>query len=63
MLYIVIYLQCSDIPLNCTLWEDYAAKFINFNSERKEGGPVIVMMEYAKIKEEGLTSTSVISIY
>lgn len=44
---------CSDISLNCTLWEDYAAMFIKYNSERKQGGPVVVMLKYAKIKEEG----------
>ena len=43
----------SDILLNCTLWEDYATKFIQYNSDKKRGWPVIVMLKYAKIKEEG----------
>jgi hypothetical protein len=33
--------------------------FIKYNNERKECGPVVVMLKYAKIKEEGDTSTSV----
>jgi len=45
--------NCSDMCLNCTLWEDYAAKFIQYNSDKKHGGSVIVMLKYAKIKEEG----------
>jgi hypothetical protein len=50
----VVCLYYSDISVNCTLWEDYAAKFIKFNKDRKEGGPVIVMLNYCKIKEEGI---------
>jgi len=49
----------SEISLNCTLWEDYAAMFIKYNSERKQGGLVVVMLKYAKIKEEGDIPTSV----
>ncbi|RHN78616.1 putative non-specific serine/threonine protein kinase [Medicago truncatula] len=43
----------SDISLNCTLSEDYAAKFDKFNNDNKESGPVILMLKYGKIKEEG----------
>ncbi|RHN42005.1 hypothetical protein MtrunA17_Chr8g0372151 [Medicago truncatula] len=32
--------------------QDYAAKFINFNNDRKEGEPIIVLLKYGKIKEE-----------
>ena len=46
----------SDIVLNCTLWEEYAGKFIQYNSNRKEGGPVVVMLKTCKIKEEGFLS-------
>ncbi|XP_039683751.1 uncharacterized protein [Medicago truncatula] len=46
----------SDIVLNCTLWEEYAAKFVQYNSDRKEAGPVIVLLKYCKIKEEGFNS-------
>jgi len=44
----------SDITLNCTLWESYAGKFIQYNNDRKEHGPVIVLIKYGKVKEEGL---------
>ena len=46
-------LNYSDISINCTLWEDYAGKFLKFNNDRKEFGPVVVMLTYAKLKEEG----------
>lgn len=46
----------SDIVLHCTLWEEYAAKFIKYNSDRKDVGPVIVLLKYCKIKAEGLHS-------
>jgi hypothetical protein len=44
---------CSDISLNCTLWEEYAGKFIEFNTQRKGTGPVVVLLKYGKVKEEG----------
>ncbi|AES89115.1 plant OB fold protein, putative [Medicago truncatula] len=53
----------SDISINCTLWEEYAAQFIKYNSERKEGGSVVVMLKYAKIKEEGRFPLSVSNTY
>ncbi|RHN44815.1 putative nucleic acid-binding protein [Medicago truncatula] len=34
----------------------YAAKFVQYNSDRKEAGPVIVLLKYCKIKEEGFNS-------
>jgi hypothetical protein len=37
------------------LWEEYAGRFIKFNTERKDSGPLIVMLAYCKIKEEGYT--------
>ncbi|KEH22461.1 plant OB fold protein, putative [Medicago truncatula] len=53
----------SDIALNCTLWEDCAAKFIKFSNERKEAGPIIVMLKYEKVKEEGKFPLSVTNTY
>ncbi|AES75694.2 DUF223 domain protein [Medicago truncatula] len=53
----------SDISLNCTLWEDYAAKFIKFNNDNKESGPVILMLKYGKIKEEGKYPLSITNTY
>ncbi|WJX28057.1 hypothetical protein P8452_16822 [Trifolium repens] len=43
----------SDVTLHCTLWEDYATKFINFLNGNNDGGPTILCMKYAKIKKEG----------
>jgi hypothetical protein len=43
----------SDVTLHCTLWEDYATKFINFVNGNNDGGPTILSMKYAKIKKEG----------
>ncbi|KAK2379080.1 replication protein A 70 kDa DNA-binding subunit B [Trifolium repens] len=43
----------SDVTLNCTLWEDYATKFLNFLNGNNDSGPTIICMKYAKIKKEG----------
>ncbi|XP_039684531.1 uncharacterized protein [Medicago truncatula] len=53
----------SDIVLNCTLWEEYAPKFVQYNSDRKEAGLVIVLLKYCKIKEEGRYPLSVSNTY
>ncbi|XP_045831696.1 uncharacterized protein LOC123923096 isoform X3 [Trifolium pratense] len=42
----------SNIPIACTLWENYAAKFFNVQNQAK-GDPIIVLMKYAKIRKEG----------
>ncbi|XP_058782410.1 uncharacterized protein LOC131656831 [Vicia villosa] len=40
--------------LNCTLWESYADQFIRFNKDRVDASvPTIVLLQYAKVKEEG----------
>ncbi|KAK2414512.1 hypothetical protein QL285_037096 [Trifolium repens] len=43
----------SDNVLHCTLWEDYATKFLNFTNTNSEVGPTIICMKYAKVKKEG----------
>ncbi|GAU10791.1 hypothetical protein TSUD_424850, partial [Trifolium subterraneum] len=43
----------SDNVVKCTLWEDYATKFLNFNNNNSDAGPTIVCMKYAKAKQEG----------
>ncbi|GAU49007.1 hypothetical protein TSUD_284940 [Trifolium subterraneum] len=43
----------SDNVVKCTLWEDYATKFLNFNNNNSDAGPTIVCMNYAKAKQEG----------
>ncbi|KAK2448378.1 hypothetical protein QL285_007647 [Trifolium repens] len=43
----------SDNKISCTLWEDYAMKFITYTREKCDAGPTIIVMKYAKIKPEG----------
>ncbi|XP_058753022.1 uncharacterized protein LOC131626208 [Vicia villosa] len=39
--------------LNCTLWEGYAVQFHEFSKNRKDTTPLIIVLQYAKVKEEG----------
>ncbi|XP_058745016.1 uncharacterized protein LOC131617851 isoform X2 [Vicia villosa] len=40
--------------LNCTLWENYDVQFHDFSSSRKDfKSPTVVVLQFAKIKEEG----------
>ncbi|XP_058744322.1 uncharacterized protein LOC131616890 [Vicia villosa] len=43
----------SDNVLNCTLWEGYAMQFHEFSKNRKDTTPLIIVLQYAKVKEEG----------
>jgi hypothetical protein len=43
----------SDVTLHCTLWEDYATKFLNFVNGNTDSGPTIICIRYAKIRKEG----------
>ncbi|XP_058733458.1 uncharacterized protein LOC131605078 [Vicia villosa] len=44
----------SNNMLNCTLWESYADQFITFNKDRVAISlPTVVLLQYAKVKEEG----------
>ncbi|XP_058727010.1 uncharacterized protein LOC131598426 [Vicia villosa] len=49
----------SDNNLNCTLWEGYAVQFHDFSKTRKDTTPIIIVLQYAKVKEEGLYPLSV----
>ncbi|XP_058765889.1 uncharacterized protein LOC131639409 [Vicia villosa] len=54
----------SNNMLNCTLWESYADQFIRFNKERVDASlPTIVLLQYAKFKEEGKYPLSVTNTY
>ncbi|XP_058763554.1 uncharacterized protein LOC131637002 [Vicia villosa] len=44
----------SNNILNCTLWEGYAVQFHDFSKNRKDTTPIIIVLQYAKVKEEGL---------
>ncbi|KAI5442705.1 hypothetical protein KIW84_011658 [Lathyrus oleraceus] len=49
--------------LNCTLWETYAVKFMNYVQMNKDGGPIIIMLQYAKVKAGGKYPFSVSNTY
>ncbi|WJX39532.1 hypothetical protein P8452_27064 [Trifolium repens] len=37
--------------IKCTLWEDFATQFANFNKQRTDWGPTIVLLHNCKIKD------------
>ncbi|XP_058761316.1 uncharacterized protein LOC131634701 [Vicia villosa] len=54
----------SNNMLNCTLWESYADQFIRFNKVRVAASlPTVVLLQYAKVKEEGKYPLSVTNTY
>ncbi|XP_058776415.1 uncharacterized protein LOC131650732 [Vicia villosa] len=54
----------SNKMLNCTLWESYADQFIKFNKVRVAASlPRVVLLQYAKVKEEGKYPLSVTNTY
>ncbi|XP_058755825.1 uncharacterized protein LOC131629045 [Vicia villosa] len=54
----------SNNMLNCTLWESYADQFIKFNKVRVAASlPTVVLLQYAKVKEEGKYPLSVTNTY
>ncbi|XP_058763511.1 uncharacterized protein LOC131649893 [Vicia villosa] len=66
----ILFTSFSDIitgsnnMLNCTLWESYADQFIKFNKVRVAASlPTVVLLQYAKVKEEGKYPLSVTNTY
>ncbi|XP_058725833.1 uncharacterized protein LOC131597139 [Vicia villosa] len=54
----------SNNMLNCTLWESYADQFIRFNIDRVAASlPIVVLLQYAKVKEEGKYTLFVTNTY
>ncbi|XP_058762473.1 uncharacterized protein LOC131635856 [Vicia villosa] len=54
----------SNNMVNCTLWESYADQFIKFNKVRVAASlPTVVLLHYAKVKEEGKYPLSVTNTY
>ncbi|XP_058760390.1 uncharacterized protein LOC131633721 [Vicia villosa] len=54
----------SNNMLNCTLWESYADQFIRFNKVTVAASlPTVVLLQYAKVKEEGKYPLSVTNTY
>ena len=56
-----MYSLFSNNTLNCTLWESYVEQFIKFNQDRdNSSGPTVLLLQYAKVKQEGWLVYSVI---
>ncbi|KAI5405218.1 hypothetical protein KIW84_052118 [Lathyrus oleraceus] len=50
--------------INITLWEAYASQFIKFDQDRvNTSGPNVVLLQYAKVKEEGKYPLSITNMY
>ncbi|WJX23995.1 hypothetical protein P8452_13162 [Trifolium repens] len=41
----------SGNTIKCTLWEDFATQFANFNKQRTDWGPTIVLLHNCKLKD------------
>ncbi|XP_058726316.1 uncharacterized protein LOC131597649 [Vicia villosa] len=54
----------SNNMLNCTLWESYTDQFIRFYKVRVAASlPTVVLLQYAKVKEQGKYPLSVTNTY
>ncbi|XP_058733985.1 uncharacterized protein LOC131605671 [Vicia villosa] len=54
----------GETTINCTLWESYAEQFMKFKQEREDdSGPIFVMIQYAKVKEQGKFPLSVTNTF
>jgi hypothetical protein len=53
---------CSDNVIKCTIREDFATKFLNFNNNNTNAGTTIVCMKYAKINKEGYVFLTLLSL-
>lgn len=55
---------CSNKTINCTLWETYAYQFLKFNQDWiNTSGPTVLLLQYAKVKEEGYSFSNYFKIY
>ncbi|XP_058784052.1 uncharacterized protein LOC131658817 [Vicia villosa] len=56
--------DASNNTINCTLWEDYAKQFFKFNEDNSaKTGPIVIMIQYAKVKEAGQYPLSVTNTF
>ncbi|XP_058726556.1 uncharacterized protein LOC131597914 [Vicia villosa] len=56
--------DAANNTMNCTLWEDYAKQFFKFNEENATTfGPTVVLLNYAKVKEQGQYPLSVTNTF
>ncbi|XP_058725519.1 uncharacterized protein LOC131596798 [Vicia villosa] len=62
--YMIKFTAGTNNMLNCTLWESYADQFIRFNKVRVAASlPTVVLLQCAKVKEEGKYPLSVTNTY
>ncbi|XP_058751320.1 uncharacterized protein LOC131624386 [Vicia villosa] len=56
--------DASNNTVNCTLWEDYAKQFFKFTEDKAvTSGPIVVFIQYAKVKEAGHYPLSVTNTF
>ncbi|XP_058726552.1 uncharacterized protein LOC131597911 [Vicia villosa] len=56
--------DATNNTINCTLWETYAAQFFKFDEERvNTSAPTVLLLRYAKVKEEGQYPLSVTNTF
>ncbi|XP_058753459.1 uncharacterized protein LOC131626642 [Vicia villosa] len=56
--------DASNNTINCTLWEDYAKQFFKFTEDKSAtSGPIIVLIQFAKVKEAGHYPLSVTNTF
>ncbi|XP_058783210.1 uncharacterized protein LOC131657876 [Vicia villosa] len=56
--------DAANNTMNCTLWEDYAKQFFKFSEENAStSGPTVVLLLYAKVKEQGQYPLSVTNTF
>ncbi|XP_058776644.1 uncharacterized protein LOC131650966 isoform X3 [Vicia villosa] len=56
--------DAANNTMNCTLWEDYAKKFFKFHEENPTtSGPTVILLSYAKVKEQGQYPLSVTNTF
>ncbi|XP_058777014.1 uncharacterized protein LOC131651367 [Vicia villosa] len=60
----IILKDLSNNTIHCTLWETYAQQFIKYNQNKSDPScPTVILLQYAKVKEEGKYPLSVSNTY
>ncbi|XP_058741854.1 replication protein A 70 kDa DNA-binding subunit B-like [Vicia villosa] len=56
--------DATNNTMNCTLWEDYAKQFFKFHEKNPTtSGPTVILLSYAKVKEQGQYPLSVTNTF
>jgi hypothetical protein len=48
-IYLFFHIHDRGMLLNITLWEEFALQFMNYNKERTDWGPTIILIHNGKI--------------